>query len=485
MTFGIAGGCILFLALNYNNMLFTAVPSSNPNAKLNMDLLHKLRDVLHVNVLDAQTGRFRFSPMDARTLPYHQWPTVLSTARSIRWIVMELENDLTSTDNETVIADKVYARLCRGKDTTSTGSGLSKEDILNMFQAFLNFLPRDRVPSFDLSCRRWNDSVIPKQEGFSTVKLSHQLRGVVAHTYGWTPHRRCCQSHNGASAPADLEFQVVLSGNSCFMELVLLVPTRLSLTQELPRPGCKRVEAWMLVKTCDIQEGHIVLDPLCGKATFLVEAATITTLSQQQQQQSTVRYIGVDQSKEQLEDAQCNINETGTRHIIELRQGDARLLDFLDNDSVDVIVTCPPFGKQFAVGTDLDTFYRNCVTEWVRVCRGRMVTLIDTENADRMVRAMEQQQNNDTGRALQLIVRREPFRLGRLMATVLVAIRTNAAKRINTNHDEPSHVLPWEGPVPLTRAAWTRQRAASLPSLVPYTSATLPSRQVLMETGKG
>lgn len=449
-------------------MLFTAVPpSSNPNAKLNIDLHKRLCDSLKVDLIDVEKiGRVRFSPT-VDTPSYAEWPKVLTTAKSIRWIVLELnhnDNDdddhnfqLSPTETETMIADKVYSALLQ--------KHVTKDNILQVFHAFGNNendgddnekTDGRRVPTFNLSCRRWDCSIIPK-ESLSTTTLSHQLRGVVAHTFDWEPYRR--QVHESTRrGGADLEFQFVLSGKGGFLELVLLVPTKFALHQDLPKPGCKRVEAWMLVETCDIQEGQVVLDPLCGKATFLVEAATTTAVMSCG---TKTRYIGVDKSADQLRDARENVQETGATRI-ELNQGDARKLDFLPNDSVDVILTCPPFGKQFGSEImDLAVFYQECLHEWTRVCKGRFVILIDTENAETMIQAIR-----DTG-VLQLDVHREPFRLGRLSATVLVA--TRAVSTIKAN--EPLTILPWEGSRPLTRAGWTRLRAATLPSLVPYSSS--------------
>lgn len=428
------------------SLMFTLVPpSSNPRAKLNRDLQKKLRDNLHADLLDIQKGRIRFSPT-LQTPSFDKWTQTLSTAKSIRWIVTESDNFMPS-DDETMIADKIYNCLRH----------VTLDSILTVYRGFGNSLPtNDRVvPTFDLSCRRWNCSVIPK-DAISTTTLSHQLRGVVAHCYGWQPYRR--QLHGASSAVADLDFHVVLSENGCFVELVLMAPPKFSPTQDLPRPGCKRVEAWMLVQSCDIRDGHVVLDPLCGKGTFLVEAAT--TLHQQAPQ---ARYIGVDQSAEQLQDARQNVDETGTSERVVLHQGDARRLDFLPTDSVDVVLTCPPFGKQYGMEIlDLAVFYRECLTEWIRVCKGRLVVLIDVENAEAMVQAMR-----DT-KVLQLEVHREPFRLGRLLATVLVATRIPSC---GGPASEPLAALSWEGRDPLTRASWMRLRATSLPSLVPHSSS--------------
>eukprot|EP00977_Amphora_coffeiformis_P027191 scaffold34595_cov160-Amphora_coffeaeformis.AAC.1 len=434
--------------------MFTAVPPSpgNPFSKLNLDCHKRLTDSLKVQDLEIQKGRLRFC-VTPETPPYIQWCTILSTVKSIRWVVTEVKG-LTATDDEYAVADKLERYL----------AGISKESIMEIYEAFGNDIPKNRrsdkdessAPIFKLAARRWDDSMVDKDK-ISTLTLSHELRRVVAQRYDWLPHYRNLHGSN-----TDLELYATLHGTCCMLELVMLVPA--VRTDDLPRPGCKRVEAWMLVQSGEIQGGDVVLDPLCGKATYLVEGATTLT------SQEGVRYIGVDQSMEQLEHARENIVETRTQNCIELHQGDTRHLDFLKDASVNVILTCPPFGIQFGRGSDLEKFYRECLKEWTRVlaAKGRLAVLIDVENADTMIQAAQ-----DAG-CLQLRVHREPFRLGRLQATVLVAIKLEEVDRDKlavsaTTTTQPATVLPWEGPTPLTRAGWSRLRAASLPSLSPYT----------------
>lgn len=404
-------------------LVFTVVPpSSNPASKLNRDLQQALD--LHVEQLQVQQGRMRF----ATTASHTQWPAVLSTARSLRWVVAECQNEVTPTDDAASVAAKLEAHL----------DHISQEDILDVYESFGNVLSADNDKmTFDLSCKRWASCVIPH---ISTVALSHALRRVVAQQYDWKPHRR-----------ADLSFHVILHDTSCVLELILWVPA--AYTAELPSPGCKRVEAWMLVQSAQIQDGDTVLDPLCGKGTFLVEAAAVATTDQV--------FMGVDQSPQQLADARQNVQATSSQDRVELRQGDARCLDFLENDSVDVILTCPPFGRQFGHDiASLDAFYRQCLAEWTRVLapHGRLAILIDVPNAAAMIRALQDDH------VWQLQVHRQAFRLGRLQATVLVAVKRTDRQPLLP----PATVLPWEGRTPLTRAAWSRLRAASLPNLVPY-----------------
>ena len=549
----------------------TTEEHNNPPHEQNTSRRHRHRRHHHDCATTGTTvGRIRFRPNTAhRTTtapPYTAWSSILSTVKSIRFIVTEFDN-VTTTDDEVSLAEKFHASLMQptttpyddnynehgggggggGENNThdndekngprhqanaARSSSSCKDTIYEIYHAFGNqdLSNRHDLPQFTegaihfvLSCRRWKCCVVPnnnKEKGLSMTTLNHEFRRVVAQHYGWTPHRKRLvelpprpgsggRTTTTESRP-DLEFQVVLYEDKCFVELILLVPANKAAMQELPRPGCKRVEAWMMVQTANIaafaatnsvddsssSSCHdpapevVVLDPFCGKATFLVEAATTID----PHKNTHITYIGVDSSATQLEHARVNLHDTGTNHSIQLHQGEARQLDFLRNHSVDAIMTCPPFGRQFGHDiADRTSFYRDCLVEWARVLKpGRsLVVLIDTENAPRVLEAIH------ATKVLQLDVHREPFRLGRLQATVLVASRktgspvvvaapiaplassssTTTTRTATNNNFAAAAVgmvavgtaLPWEGDVPVTRATWTRMRAAAMPSLVPYT----------------
>ena len=95
---------------------------------------------------------------------------------------------------------------------------------------------------------------------------------------------------------------------------------------------------------------------------------------------------------------------------------------------------------------NLAHFYQACLTEWMRVLvtGGRLAILIDVDNVATMMQAMQV-----TG-SLRIQVHREPFRLGRLQATVIVAVICDDRMMMidsgsATMWVEPSTVLPWEG----------------------------------------
>ena len=126
----------------------------------------------------------------------------------------------------------------------------------------------------------------------------------------------------------DCEFTLLLFQNKLRLEWTVLVPPRsrrFSEADYLPKPGCKRVEAWMLMKNMEptvlreaveqkrrtktniaAKKDVIVLDPLRGKATFLVEAAT--TWNTILDDGVSISFVGVDASDDQLRDATMNVD---------------------------------------------------------------------------------------------------------------------------------------------------------------------------------
>jgi hypothetical protein len=403
-----------------------------------------------------------------------------------------------------------------------------------------------QLANFDVSCRRWSSSrAIPKKE-FSSIRMRHSLRRLLLETYHPFDDR---QTPSG-SLLDDCEFTLLLFDDRLRLEWAVLVPPKskkFAETDYLPKPGCKRVEAWMLMKNLEetvlrgicerretiLRNGNddssnsnendvIVLDPLCGKATFLVEAAT--TWNMGVDDGDSVSFVGIDACDAQLRDARRNLDavtdneddgnsgrESSVRSAknvgalitrrsshdqkstIALYKGDSRDLSLLgfDDGSVVAIATCPPFGRQFFAldnddGNDpnasnsnhqnpnediLAASYRDWLREWVRVLHpqiGRIVLLVDVDHEEEALEAIA------ATKSLRVTVVREPFRLGRVRATVIVA----DAMTPHNNDDEdttkellsvPLARFPWEGTTKEARAEWTRLRAASLEELEPYT----------------
>ncbi|HEX6509260.1 MAG TPA: methyltransferase domain-containing protein, partial [Chloroflexota bacterium] len=113
----------------------------------------------------------------------------------------------------------------------------------------------------------------------------------------------------------------------------------------------------------DPRDDDVVLDPMCGTGTILIERARAG------------RYgllLGGDADARAVEAARENI---GPRYKpVEIRQWDARSLP-LDDRSVSAIITNMPFGKQIGTPEENQALYPQLLTEWTRVLQngGRMV----------------------------------------------------------------------------------------------------------------
>jgi tRNA (guanine6-N2)-methyltransferase len=154
------------------------------------------------------------------------------------------------------------------------------------------------------------------------------------------------------------------------------------------------------------RDDDVVLDPMCGSGTVLIERAR------------AARYrllLGGDIEESAVMAARDNI---GPRYKpIEIRLWDARNLP-LEDDSVSAIITNMPFGKQIGTPEENRSLYPALLTEWVRVLAdgGRMV-LLTGDNA-LLLRAVQRQ-------SVLTLVRQMPVVVRGYRATLALAMHTN------------------------------------------------------------
>lgn len=166
-------------------------------------------------------------------------------------------------------------------------------------------------------------------------------------------------------AAAAVEVQVTVHAAGVLVELVAL---RQYADRSLPDPGMKRVESFVVARSAEIQAGDVVVDPFCGRGSFLVEAGVF---------RPDASYVGVDLDEAQLAAARRNAAATG----VDARFERASALDLpLADGSVDAVLSCPPFDRQFAAGDEgLEALYAGAFREMARVLRpgtGRAVLLL-------------------------------------------------------------------------------------------------------------
>ncbi len=166
---------------------------------------------------------------------------------------------------------------------------------------------------------------------------------------------------------ADAEFWLWLSGSEALVGLRLSNATmrhRSYKREHLPaslRPTVAAAMGWLSQPTPD----DIVLDPLCGAGTVIIERALLAPLKQA---------LGGDIRKEAVAIARRNAQAAGVRASWQV--WDARSLP-LDAGSVTRIITNLPFGKQIGTRQANADLYAELIREFGRVLSddGLMVTL--------------------------------------------------------------------------------------------------------------
>lgn len=163
----------------------------------------------------------------------------------------------------------------------------------------------------------------------------------------------------------------------------------------------KPTVAAAMVRLSDPQEDDVVLDPMCGSGTILIERALAGRYA---------LLLGGDSSADAVNAARANV---GPRYKpIEIQQWDARRLP-LEDRAVTRLICNLPFGKQIGTPEDNRTLYPALLGEWLRVLApGGAMVLLTSERA-LMRRVLE--------RAAGLsIMRQVPALVRGLQATIYV-----------------------------------------------------------------
>jgi tRNA (guanine6-N2)-methyltransferase len=167
---------------------------------------------------------------------------------------------------------------------------------------------------------------------------------------------------------ADVEVWVWLGGNDVLVGLRLSDATmrhRLYKREHLPaslRPTVAAAMAWLSQPGAQ----DVVLDPLCGAGTILVERGLLG--------KGVTQLLGGDMRLEAV--AMARRNAQAAHVDVSLQEWDARSLP-LENSSVNRIITNLPFGKQIGIRAENEQLYTDLVREFARVLakRGLMVSL--------------------------------------------------------------------------------------------------------------
>lgn len=158
------------------------------------------------------------------------------------------------------------------------------------------------------------------------------------------------------------------------------------------RPPVAAALIYMAVhrRTIDRHSAPTFLDPFCGSGTIALEAARLFP-------GATV--LASDRDPEAVNGTRRNADEAGLR--LSVCQRDARSLDDVADESVDFVVTNPPFGIRLGSALDFRSFYRAVLHACARVLTqdGRIVILAGKRRID-FTRAL-----TDTGQLVRTHVR--------------------------------------------------------------------------------
>jgi 23S rRNA G2445 N2-methylase RlmL len=148
----------------------------------------------------------------------------------------------------------------------------------------------------------------------------------------------------------DLNIRFDLIGNFGYVGIQL---TKESLYKRFKKvfnhpAAIKATLAYGMIRLADIKEGESFLDPMCGSGTIAMEAASLY--------KNKIRIFAGDIYEDIVEKARENAKVNGLDNFIEFRRIDAtRLEEYFE--SVDKIVTNPPYGIRIAKRKDLKGFY--------------------------------------------------------------------------------------------------------------------------------
>lgn len=126
--------------------------------------------------------------------------------------------------------------------------------------------------------------------------------------------------------------------------------------------------AYAMVRLAEPKPGDVLVDPMCGGGTILIEAAHFMG--------DKLELYGFDLSGKFVEGAKANAEAAGVAHLITLVRGDCRKLSELVS-GVDRLVTNPPYGVRMEPRGGVRRLYRAFASEAYRAMEpgGRLVVI--------------------------------------------------------------------------------------------------------------
>lgn len=136
--------------------------------------------------------------------------------------------------------------------------------------------------------------------------------------------------------------------------------------------------AYAMSLLAEIKPDDVVLDPMCGSGTILIESSTFGPKS----------ILGGDIQDEAVKATNNNIKAFNSSLNIEIKKWDATHLP-LEDKSIDKIICNLPFGKQIEVES-VANFYKETLKELSRVTKNEEKLVLLTSNYEKLIDALSQ-----------------------------------------------------------------------------------------------
>ncbi|KAI0216562.1 THUMP domain-containing protein 2 [Lamellibrachia satsuma] len=343
--------------------VFFELVSSN---SCNLEILLSLRSVERLFVAASYNPDFRiFSKggvyhLEKALASINNWNLCLETWRACHPRQLRCTKDAATADMEHLSQNDDEGKLDGDKDDTSSKRRKMEEEQEECGETI--------EPTFRVSCKCSGSAAKFFTPQHLSKVVGHQLKKQT----GWKVQLR---------KPL-LEVMVQINNGGLTVG-VPLCEQPLSHRPYIKTIGLRSTLAWILTQLAKIQHGDIVLDPMCGSGTILVEAARSSP---------DAIYFGSDTSNRQLTLALENVNLAKVCGKVQLFQADVtHLPHILGHKDVDRIICDVPFGINHSCVKDVKELYPTLIRalDSVLALHGRVVLLTSNDLKDFLLKQVE------------------------------------------------------------------------------------------------
>ncbi len=273
--------------------------------------------------------------------------------------------DLRTTEDVYLLAwgsDTLTYKAADLKSITQWTARQPKWDQLFKIHHAVRGRPKGK-PTFHLVCQMQGEHGYRRVDALDA--MADGLAGMVP--ANWVP----------ADENAWLEIWLTIHGKTAVCGVRLSDRTMRHRTYKLEHVAAslRPTVAGAMVRLAGAAPGMTVLDPMCGAGTILAEQFELA----RKRKAGDIRVMGIDIDPHAMYCAGENLSRLGKAELI---RADSLALP-LERESVDRIISNPPFGKQMMTPEEVIPLYRSASREWNRVLRpgGRAVLLVSEIDA--------------------------------------------------------------------------------------------------------